>query len=273
MTATTEPAAPDYDALYAAFDSPLMRQLREQAYGEDIGQHSWVTADELRADLERLSISASSRLLDLGCGPCGPLVFALRRTACTGTGLEASAAALASGQARADAAGVGKRIELLHTDLDLPLPCRSASFDAAIALDVVLHLRDRKAFFDEVARVLVTNGKFLFTDAAVVCGAISNLEVDLRSMNSYAQFAPPGFNERMLAAAGFRLVGTEDRTASVLRNAGGRLRAVLAHRAALEAAQGAQAVARQQRYLETVVAMAERGALARVMYLAERSVP
>jgi hypothetical protein len=41
----------DYDGIHGEFDSPLMRQIRQEAYGEDIGQHSWVTADELRSDL------------------------------------------------------------------------------------------------------------------------------------------------------------------------------------------------------------------------------
>ena len=110
---------------------------------------------------------------------------------------------------------------------------------------------------------------FLFTDAGVVCGAVSNEELSLRSASGYAQFVPPGFNERVLEAAGFRLIGTEDRTASVSRNAGGRLKAMFGHRVALEAAQGQEALARQQRYLETVVALAERKSLARIMYLAE----
>jgi hypothetical protein len=37
-----------YEATYREFDSPLMRQIRREAYGEDIGQHSWVGAAELR---------------------------------------------------------------------------------------------------------------------------------------------------------------------------------------------------------------------------------
>ncbi|MEO8453486.1 MAG: hypothetical protein ABI647_27125 [Gemmatimonadota bacterium] len=54
-----------YDQTYAAFDSSLMQRVRREAYGEDIGQHSWVTADELRSDLQRLGLTATSRLLDL----------------------------------------------------------------------------------------------------------------------------------------------------------------------------------------------------------------
>jgi len=230
-----------------------MQQLRREAYGEDIGQHSWVTADELRSDIERLSLSASSRLIDVGCGPCGPLVFAVRSTGCTGKGVDVSASALVSGSARASAAGVQARIELLEADLNLPLPFDPRSFDAAISLDVVLHLRDRKAFFNEVARVLAPNGKFLFTDAGVIAGPISNEDIQRRSANGYTQFVPPGFNEEMLEAAGFRLIGKEDRTASVLLNASGRLRAMIAHRQAFEEAEGAEGFARQQHYLETLV--------------------
>lgn len=261
--------AKGYDPLYAAFDSPLMQQVRREAYGEDFGQHSWVTADELRSDIERLSLTASSRLLDVGCGPCGPLVFAVRSTGCTGTGVDVSVSALNSGSARACASGFQERIELLEADLNLPLPFGNRSFDAVISLDVVLHLRDRKALLHEVARVLAPTGKFLFTDAGVISGPISDEEISRRSAIGYTQFVPPGFNEQLLETASFRLIVQEDRTASVLLNANGRLRARGAHRPAIEELEGKEAFARQQRYLETVVELSERRALSRVMYFAE----
>jgi trans-aconitate methyltransferase len=70
-----------------------MKRIRGEAYGEDIGQHSWVRADDLRDDLGRLGISAASRLADLGCGPCGPLTAAAAWVGCAGTGLDLSDAA------------------------------------------------------------------------------------------------------------------------------------------------------------------------------------
>jgi SAM-dependent methyltransferase len=133
MTAAERCSAKGYDPLYAAFDSPLMRQLRQEAYGEDIGQHSWVTADEFRSDIDRLSLTTSSRLLDLGCGPAGPLVFAVKSTGCMGAGLDVSAPAIGSGRARASAAGVQDRVALLEADLNLPIPLDDSSFDAAIS--------------------------------------------------------------------------------------------------------------------------------------------
>jgi SAM-dependent methyltransferase len=259
-----------YDSLYATFDSPLSKQLRQEAYGEDVGQHSWLTADELRSDVARLSLTVSSRLLDVGCGPCGPLVFAVKSTGCRGTGLDVSASAIDSGRARALAAGVQDRVALVEADLDLPSPFADSSFDAVICLDVIVHLRSRKALFDEMARLLVPSGKFLLTDASVITGPISNEELARRSVNGYTQFVPPAINEKLLEAAGFRLIDRQDRTGSVVLIASGRLKALLTHRAEIEAANGHHAFVRQQRYAETVIALSERRALSRIMYFAER---
>jgi SAM-dependent methyltransferase len=246
MAAPEKSSAKGYELLYAVFDSPLMRQLRQEAYGEDIGQHSWVTADEFRSDMIRLSLGISSRLLDVGCGPCGPLVLAVKSTGCMGTGLDVSPSAIGSGRARASAAGVQDRVALLEADLNLPIALNGSSFDAAISLDVVGHLRSRKALFHEIARLLVPTGRLLLTDAGVITGPISNEEVERRSVNGYMQFVPPGVNEKLLEAAGFRLIDQEDRTGSVVFNASGRLRATLAHRADVEALDGKEAFARQQ---------------------------
>src|SRR6185295_18708202 len=106
MTIPENPTSTGYDALYTSFDSPLMEQIRRESYAEDIGQHSWVTSDQLRSDLERLSLRSSSRLLDVGCGPCGPLVFVIGSTGCSGIGIDVSQPALVSGSVRASASNV-----------------------------------------------------------------------------------------------------------------------------------------------------------------------
>jgi SAM-dependent methyltransferase len=246
-----------------------MRRLRAEAYGRDIGQHSWVTAEELEQDIPRLALSRASRFLDLGCGPCGPLAFITGQVGCHSTGTDSSEEALAAGRNRATSLGLDRLIALHQSDLNGPIPFVSGCFDAVMSLDVILHLRDRLEVFREVARVLVPGGRFLFTDAGVVTGSITDEEVRRRAIHGHTQMVPSGFNERMLETAGFRLIEHHDRTASLLKNATGRLAARLAHRAEIEPLEGSTYFERHQRYLETVVALSQRRALSRMMYLAE----
>jgi SAM-dependent methyltransferase len=134
---------------------------------------------------------------------------------------------------------------------------------------VILHLRDRAATFREVARVLASGGRFLFTDAGVITGAISSEEIQQRAPHGYAQFVPPGVNERLLERAGFRVAERADLTGTLIKSASGRLAARTSRRAELEKLEGRSTFERQQQYLQTVLALAERSALSRIMYLAE----
>src|SRR4029079_9159524 len=107
-----------------------MRRVRGAAYGEDIGQHSWTGADELRRDIGRLPLTARSRFLDLGCGPGGPLTFLLRTLGGSGPpiayrvlsrggpdrGLEWTRVAVARARERAAALGVADRATVQVSD-------------------------------------------------------------------------------------------------------------------------------------------------------------
>jgi SAM-dependent methyltransferase len=258
-----------YDKLYEHFDSPLMRQLRAEAYGQDIGQHSWVTAEELLVDIPKLKLSPESRLLDLGCGPAGPLTYIAAQTKCQAVGLDVSANAIAAARARAASLGLSEKITLQQADLNEPIPFADAHFHAVVSIDVVLHLRDRAAFFGEVARALVPGGRFLFTDAGVITGPVSSEEIQSRTPHGYAQFVPPDVNEQLLERASLRLIEQSDRTPNLLKSAAGRLAARESRRIELEKLEGSPTFLRQQQYLQTVLALAQRAALSRIMYLAE----
>lgn len=261
--------ADSYEDLYRKFDSPLMRQLRREAYGEDVGQHSWVGADELRRDIRALGLNISSQLLDLGCGPCGPLTFILAEVGCSGTGLDISASALECGRTRARSLSVEGLLCAQVADLNEALPFERHTFDAAMSIDAVLHLRDRAKLFAEVARVLRPGARFVFTDAGVLTGAVSSEEIHRRSIHGHTQFVAPGWNEALLEATGLRLLDTENRTASVLKSAQGRLAAMRAHREEFEQLRGAADYRLQEGYLDVVIELARRSAVSRMMYLVE----
>ncbi|MDP9255468.1 MAG: class I SAM-dependent methyltransferase [Actinomycetota bacterium] len=269
MNDSPEPEGRSYSDFYSRFDSALMRQLRAEAYGTDIGQHSWVTAEELEEDVPLLLLTEESTVLDLGCGPGGPLAFLVGMLGCRGMGVDVSAPAIASARNRAVSLDIATLVEFDEADLDAPLLFVDGLFDAAISLDVILHVRDRADLFREVARVLAPKGRFLFTDAGIITGAVSDDDIRLRAVHGSTHFVPPGFNETMLERAGFRLLERKDRTASLLRNARGRVAARYAHRAALEAVEGDTGFERQMRYLETVVDLAQRSAVSRMTYVAQ----
>ena len=269
MNSPKESGSRGYDNLYKEFDSPLMQKLRREAYGEDIGQHSWVTTEELQENILRLKLSRHSRLFDLGCGPAGPLTYIVGQVACHGTGADVSAKALAAGRARAASLKLDGLVTLHEADLNEQLPFAGDSFDAVISLDAILHLRDRLSVFREVSRVLTPTGRFVFTDAGIITGSVSDEEIRWRAVHGHTQFVPPGFNEHLLELAGFRVMDCHDQTASLLKTATGRLTARLAHRQELEQLEGSDCFEQQQRYLETVITLSQRGALSRMMVLAE----
>jgi len=258
----------NYDPLYAEFDSPLLKQMRTEAYGEDIGQHSWVTADELRADLERLSLNIDSLLLDVGCGPGGPLIFAVQSTGGLGIGVDISRAATESASRRARTFNLESRVSTLVANLDRPLPIAARSIDAVMSFDVILHLRDRAALLSEIARVLTPGGRLLFTDPGVVVADITDDEIERRSTYGFVELVPEGINESILQAVGLILVDRQDRSASVERNAGGRLKALASRKQELSSMLGEESVERHEQFLRNVIDLTERRVLKRVMYLA-----
>jgi SAM-dependent methyltransferase len=207
--------------------------------------------------------------LDFGCGPCGPLTFLVNATQCTGFGIDISAPALVVGKNRADRMGIGALIQLKELDGNKPIPLKDGSFDKVVSFDVVLHLKNRDKAFHEIASLLTPKGQFLFTDAGIITGVLSNEEIKLRSINGFTQFVPSGFNEDLLGKCGFRILEQRDRTNGVIANASGRIKARNNYRKELLSIEGEVKFEQQQRYLETVVNLAERKALSRISYLAE----
>jgi 2-polyprenyl-3-methyl-5-hydroxy-6-metoxy-1,4-benzoquinol methylase len=77
------PPAGHYNANYGNFQTELYAQIRREAFGEDIGQNSWLTADEQDSFLEWLDLSPGKTLLDVACGAGGPALRIAATTACS----------------------------------------------------------------------------------------------------------------------------------------------------------------------------------------------
>jgi SAM-dependent methyltransferase len=273
MTAQNEGRESDgfdfYGPQYARFGGALAAELRREVYGEDLGQQGWRTAVE-QAEIARLIGPApDGHVLDVACGAGGPSLDLVERTGCRLTGLDLEAGALAYARARAAARGLGDRATFVRVDCGAPLPFVDGSFDAVVCIDAIVHLPDRFGTLAEWARLLRPGGRLVFTDPAVLTGAVAKDELDVRAVGFFL-VVPPGLDEAAIEAAGLGMTSREDHTAAIARVAAS-LHAARARRAAeLEREEGADWFGQRQRFLATTAALAESRRLSRFLFAARK---
>ncbi len=259
-----------YGATYEQFAARVYAEVRAQAFGEDIGQTGWLTADEQDLFIRWLSVNRNGCLLDVACGSGGPTLRVARVTGCRVHGVDIHADAVNAARTQAEHAGLGDRATFEPLDACKPLPFPEAGFDAVMCVDAINHLPDRLQTLTEWVRILRPGGRLVFTDPIVVTGALSNEEIAVRTSIGFFLFVPPGLDERLLAAAGFELVAKDDRTENMARNAE-RWRAAREERAdELRRIEGNATFEGQQRFFEVAARLAAQRRLSRFAFCAQR---
>src|SRR5580693_5329935 len=158
------PPAGHYNANYGNFQTELYAQIRQEAFGEDIGQNSWLTSDEQDKFLEWLNLSPGKILLDVGCGAGGPALRIAAITGCSVVGIDVHEQAVTTASSLAAERGLAELVEFRSADATGPLPFSDASFDAITCIDAINHFSDRPRVIAEWARLLKPGGHLLFTD-------------------------------------------------------------------------------------------------------------
>ena len=158
------PSAGHYNANYENFQTELYAQIRHEAFGEDIGQNSWLTSDEQDGFLQWLDLSPGKTLLDVACGAGGPALRTAASTGCSVIGIDVHEQAVRTASLLAVQRGLAQRCEFRATDATGQLPFPDASFDAITCIDAINHFPDRPRVIAEWARLLKPSGKLLFTD-------------------------------------------------------------------------------------------------------------
>src|ERR1700739_4544537 len=82
------PAIGHYAANYGNFQTELYAEVRREAFGEDIGQSSWLTSDEQDRFLGSLNLSPGKSLLDVACGAGGPALRIAVKSGCSIVGID-----------------------------------------------------------------------------------------------------------------------------------------------------------------------------------------
>ena len=259
-----------YSTTYSLFDDPVSAQLRQEIYGEDIGQNSWLTADEYRAWLAWLDLTQAAHALEVGCGSGGPALFLARETGAQVIGMDVDEYGVTQANRMAQKLGMAERTHFQQADASQSLPFENASFDAILCIDAINHLPDRLAVLREWRRLLKPGGRMLFTDPLVVTGILSSEEVAIRSSMGLAFFAPAGANARLIAQAGLTLEREEDATTNVAVIGERRVQAREARRAEVVAREGHETFDRLQRFYAMAQTLAGEGRLSRQVFLARK---
>ena len=257
-----------YDSHYDRLDDEVYRSIRTETFGVDLGQESWITADECDRFCDWLGLAAGQRVLEMACGSGGVAARIAANRGASVVGTDVNAFAIRAATARTATAAA--QLEFLTANADERLPFPDASFDAVICNDAINHFRDRPAVLAEWRRVLRAGGRCLFTDPVVVTGLVSQAELEARSSIGFFLFSGVGANEALLQAAGFRLERTADLTDAVAqvsrrwRAAREKWRSQLIR---LETEAGYEAV---QRFLAAVHVLAFERRLSRIAYVGRR---
>jgi cyclopropane fatty-acyl-phospholipid synthase-like methyltransferase len=264
------PPVGHYSANYGNFQTELYAKIRQEAFGEDIGQNSWLTADEQDRFLEWLDLSPGRTLLDVACGAGGPALRMAATTGCSVVGIDVHEQAVATASSLAAQRGLAERAKFRSIDATGALPFPDASFDAITCIDAINHLSDRPLVIAEWVRLLKAGGRLLFTDPITLTGALTNAEITTRSSAGFYLFVPRGYDESVIAQCGLRLQVCQDVTANMANVAEARRAARASRSALLREIEGDQAYDGQQEFLEVAARVAREGRLSRFVYVSEK---
>ncbi len=264
------PVAGHYNVNYGNFQSDLYAQMRREAFGEDIGQNSWLTAGEQDRFIAWLNLSAGKSLLDVACGAGGPALRVAEKTGCSLTGVDIHEQAIATAHLLAAQRGLATRAEFRVVDATQPLPFPDSTFDAITCIDAINHLPDRPRVLADWARLLNPGGRLLFTDPITVTGPLTREEIAVRSSIGFFLFVPRGYDEAVIAQSGLRLLACEDVTANMASIAEARRAARASREAALRRIEGDATFDHEQEFLAVAARIALERRLSRFVYVATK---
>jgi ubiquinone/menaquinone biosynthesis C-methylase UbiE len=257
-----------YDTNYGNFQKELYSHIRRDAFGEDIGQNSWLTAQEQDSFLSLLKLGSGDRLLDVACGAGGPALRIAAKTGCSVLGMDVHPDAISVASSLAAERRMDEVAEFRVEDATRSLPFPDNSFDAITCIDAINHLPDRGAVISEWVRVLKPSGRLLFTDSAVVTGPLTNEEIALRTYAGFYLLTTLAFNEDVLRRCGLRKLVTEDVTETMAESAHRRRSARAASESALRTTEGDNVYEAQQNFLAIVGKLARERRLSRFAFAA-----
>ncbi|MFD4673356.1 SAM-dependent methyltransferase [Lentzea sp. NPDC058450] len=161
----------DGQATDEKYDYKADEDMRTDVWDENLHVGYWSGADDTSAvevatdqltDLviARTRISAGQRLLDVGCGLGKPARRVAAQAGVSVAGISDDPAQVK----RATEAADGADVRFVHADAMEPLPFEAEEFDAAWAIESLVHMPDREKAFRNIAAVLKPGATLVATD-------------------------------------------------------------------------------------------------------------
>jgi cyclopropane fatty-acyl-phospholipid synthase-like methyltransferase len=258
-----------YNSTYGNFEEQVLAEIRRQAFGEDIGQNSWITTDEYDTFYKWLHLSPGDHVLEIASGSGGPAVYLAKKFNCRITGLDINEEAVKT----ANQSAITDKITAAQfqlADVNQRLPFDDESFEAVMCIDSMNHFRDRGGILQEWHRVLKAGRRILFTDPVVITGPVSNAELAARSNIGFFLFVPLHITENLIKEAGFKLIHREDVTENIELTSGRWHASRQNHRADLIKIEGKERFEGLQTFFSTVHTLSSGRRLSRFVFLAEK---
>jgi ubiquinone/menaquinone biosynthesis C-methylase UbiE len=259
-----------YDSSYSEYSELVYQEVRQETYGLDLGQTGWMTEEEFRSFFGLLNLSASSRVLEVGCGAGGCAIYLAQTLGAEVMGIDVNESGIRNAEELAQSSGVSTRVKFACLDGGARLPFKDGSFDAVFSNDAMCHIPRRLQTLKEWHRVLRPDGRMLFTDALVVTGILSNQEIATRSSIGPYFFLPVGENERLIETAGFQMLSTANLTQSAVDISQRWFDARSRRKDDLLRLEGESTYSGLQHFLACVRALSQEQRLSRFLYVASR---
>lgn len=173
-------------------------------------------ADASRRTVETMAshlgvVDNRTRILDLGAGYGGSARYLAERFACHVTCLNLSETQNALNRKLSEDAGLTDLVDVVHGDFE-NIPEPDDSYDVIWSQDAILHSGHRTRVLDEVRRVLLPGGQFLFTDPMQSDDCPEGVLQPILDRIQLSNLASFGFYRTELTARGFEEAITEPLT-------------------------------------------------------------